>query len=563
MGSPWRETAVVAILTLVCLVPFADKAFHIDDTLFVYAAEQILNQPLDPYGFDVNWDGRTMPMSVVTKNPPLTSYYSAIVGSLFGLTETPLHLAFLLPAVAVALGTLALGRRFSPAPRVAVAVALATPVFLISATNVMSDVLMLAFWVWAIVFWDRGLRDRAFSRLAVAGVLIALAALTKYFGVALVPLLLIYTLLDSRRAWSRGWIARSAVALMIPILTLAAYQIFMALQYDRNLLIDAVDFAAKVKPSDQGQSFVSLVTALALAGSGCVSVALFGLIGLGRRARWIVAGVIGVWVVPLVLVAPFESGFDLWPVVAGSLLWQVTLWSAVGVLILTLPAIDWLRERSADSALLGLWVVGTFVFAGFVNWSINGRSILPMVPAVGLLVARGLGSANRSRRRNAALVAATIASATLALLPTWADYRQANISRDAVVLLRETIDRSGGPGGATVWFQGHWGFQYYAERAGMQAIDRFDPAVERGDWLVVPGGNVPVRGAGPGSARLVTSFELSVAPWISTLWFGAGGGFYADFYGPLAFGVGEVPDVPFALLRITNPALVRRERDEP
>ena len=52
-------------------------------------------------------------------------------------------------------------------------------------------------------------------------------------------------------------------------------------------------------------------------------------------------------------------------------------------------------------------------------------------------------------------------------------------------------------GAATVWFMGHWGFQYYAEQAGMQPVvpwynppdDLPMPAPSRlrkGDWLVVP-----------------------------------------------------------------------------
>ena len=61
----------------------------------------------------------------------------------------------------------------------------------------MCDVLMLAFWVWAVVFWVEGMERDDFWRLPAAGLLIALAALTKYFGACLIPLLAVY-------GWMKG-----------------------------------------------------------------------------------------------------------------------------------------------------------------------------------------------------------------------------------------------------------------------------------------------------------------------------------------------------------------------
>ena len=59
-----------------------------------------------------------------------------------------------------------------------------------------------------------------------------------------------------------------------------------------------------------------------------------------------------------------------------------------GLLVFGLVIADLLKHRSAEALLLGLWVVGTFDFAGFVNWTCNGRSVLPLVPAVALLLVR-------------------------------------------------------------------------------------------------------------------------------------------------------------------------------
>ena len=107
----WAALVCLAA-TVLSLAPFANKAFHIDDTLFLYAARQICAHPADPFGFKVNWYGPEMPMAEVTQNGPLASYYIALVASCFGWSETALHLAFLVPAVAAVLGTYFLAARF-------------------------------------------------------------------------------------------------------------------------------------------------------------------------------------------------------------------------------------------------------------------------------------------------------------------------------------------------------------------------------------------------------------------------------------------------------------------
>ena len=79
---------------------------------------------------------------------------------------------------------------------------------------------------------------------------------------------------------------------------------------------------------------------------------------------------------------------------------QLILFIAGGISVLALAIADYRRERDADSLFLLLWVAGTFWFTAYLNWTVNARSILPMVPAVGILLARRLEkhSANPTRQ---------------------------------------------------------------------------------------------------------------------------------------------------------------------
>src|SRR5207253_2580136 len=151
--------AIVAVIA--ALVPFLNKAFHIDDPLFLWMAQQVSQHPADPYGFFVNWYVSAKPMFSIMQNPPLNAYYIALAAKFLGWTELAMHGAFLVPAVAA-------------------------------------------------------------------------AALTKYFGVSLVPLLAVYTVARERRLTSR------LLFLLIPIVSIGIYEAIAKAKYGQGLFTNAM-----------------------------------------------------------------------------------------------------------------------------------------------------------------------------------------------------------------------------------------------------------------------------------------------------------------------------------
>ncbi|MSU59234.1 MAG: hypothetical protein EXS35_13885 [Pedosphaera sp.] len=171
---------VICAIVVACLSPFLNKAVEIDDPLFVWTAKWIQHHPGNFFGFNVNWFGVEMPMGVSNYNPPTTSYFLALVGSVFGWEEIALHGAFLLIAIVAALGVFALAHEWCGHPLLATVVALLTPVFLVSGTTLMSDMPMFAGWIWAVVMWEQGLKSSRLGQILFAGFLTGVAVLTKY-----------------------------------------------------------------------------------------------------------------------------------------------------------------------------------------------------------------------------------------------------------------------------------------------------------------------------------------------------------------------------------------------
>jgi 4-amino-4-deoxy-L-arabinose transferase-like glycosyltransferase len=545
-GSCRPDTWLLIIATVICVVPFSGTAFRIDEPLFIWAARQIVSHPLDPYGFRLIWYTSEMPMSEVTKNPPLASYYIAVAGSLVGWSETALHLSFLLPALGVVLGTYRLARRFTRSPLLAAAATLLTPGFLVSAGTVMCDTMMLAFWVLAAILWMEGLDSAKPLYLGASGLLMAATALTKYFGASLILLLLIYSLARKRRLGKWAWY------LLIPIITLAAYQFWTHAIYGRGLLMDAAAYATFTEGTEAVSKLAKALVGIGFVG-GCIMPGLTFAPLLWSRKQLFIGFILGAVAALTVGTGWMNSGalvmHDHWMLIS----MQLALCIAGGGSVVALAAEDIRKRRDPDAVFLALWVFGTLIFASFLNWTINARSVLPLIPAAGILLARRMDSLAPTSSRPPAIRAAMAlaASGLLSLGVVWADAALANSARSAATLILEkTKNETRG-----VWFQGHWGFQYYMERLGAQPYDLERSDLHAGDVVVVPENNTNASRLEPERVASYDTFEVDIPKYLATMQPEVGAGFYAYEWGPLPFAFGRVPPARYHLLRIADSAV--------
>jgi 4-amino-4-deoxy-L-arabinose transferase-like glycosyltransferase len=524
------QRSLVAAAILACLLPFTGKAFHIDDPLFIWIARHIVSSPLDPYGFSVNWALTELPVSEITKNPPLTSYGLAAVGSLVGWSEAALHVAFLVPAVLFGLGTFELARRLGPRPLTATLAAVLTPVTLVCAGGVTSDVPMLAFWVWSMVLWHDGLDRGDHVRLAAAAVLVGLGALTKYFCAALLPLLVLYALL--RREPAKRWVWHFA----IPVSFLTAYQIWTDARYGRGLLLDAAEYATNFRAREAIPFLDRSLTGLAFTG-GCMLSAL-ACAPLAWPKKGLVAGglaAIGGGALLAIRATAIPEDARLSIGIHGA------FFIAGGLCVLALAIAEAIRERDAASIVLACWTVGTFVFAAFVNWTINGRSILPLVPAAAILLVRRLERRAPSRRGIA--VALGVAGAVAAAVAV-ADAQLAGVQREASLEIR------GRTRGRTVWFEGHWGFQYYMEGWGARALDLKAMDARPGEVVAFGYNNTAIVGLPKSMTGPTERFDVGPPFFAATMRGSAGAGFYASVFGPLPYRFGRFPPERYSMIEV-------------
>ena len=534
-----RELACLSLLTIALLLPFVGKPLHVDDPMYVWTAKYIVEHPLDFYGLTVNWIGKLEPMAVANKNPPGVSYWLALVGAFLGWSEPALHAGMLVPAVLLVVGVWLLARRLGGPPILAGLCLLAMPGFLVSSTTLMADVLATALWTWALLAWVVGVQEERTGWLLAGSLLAGLCILTKYVGLALIPLLLVYSWVKRQRS------GVGTLLLLLPFAIALAYRAQMISHY-------AVDpfsvgsFVREAREFSKASAFEYPWIGLSFLGGACLpSLLLAGWI-FGRRTL-VLAGLSILLVAAALISLRTLGGYPLVSElgVRRGLVAHLACFIVSGGLIVLLIFRHVVRQRTAEAILLALWICGLFVFASILNWTTNVRALLPVAPAVAILLAteawQGDGSALFGSQRG---LLAMLGISTLAgLLVAQGDQAFARSARDAALeIAREDV----GIGRRPLWFQGAWGFQYYMEREGARKIDWQRGGVLPGERIVQPDFNTNLMFL-PFSARLLTEHRTAVHAVAQTLSWKAGAGFYTDLSGPAPYVFGFPADQVYSV----------------
>lgn len=516
----------VAILCAACcalLAPFINKAVHVDDPLFLWSARQILRDPLRPYEFEVNWAGGSgITMWSETKNPPLVSYWLAAAIGLWTEDEMVMHLWMWPFAVGALIATWALARRHVREPLWPALALLVSPAFLVSATTLMADVPALALLV-AGYFMNVEGTDRENNLLSAAGaVVLGTASLAKYMATGGIALAALYCALSPKaRLRSLAWLGLS----IAPLALWATYGL---------ALHGAPHFAQAIEFSAQKISLVGVISraiaTLAFIGGGAVWLLVLAIVQRRRGRLLTLATIVSASCCAAVAVL----GLRLYPTgvrlpVHGHLL--LFGFAFLGTLAIHLA----LGERNrpvARRTVLQVWVVAVVFFAIALNWTVNARTVLFLMPPLAILT---WGTIERVGLHRAFTIAAIGLSAAISLVIAFTDTRMANSYR----AMARDLDYPFGQ----VLFPNHWGFQYYMEQRGFVPIDFMPRTIRLHERDLVVAAELATA-SGPWFGLMNKMREVDSVPvlWplrLHTMDLRSGAAFYSSLYGPLPYAFGS------------------------
>jgi 4-amino-4-deoxy-L-arabinose transferase-like glycosyltransferase len=338
--------------------------------------------------------------------------------------------------------------------------------------------------------------ERQSLTLAIAaGLLTGLAMQTKYTAF-LVPGVMFFWSATTGR-W-RCWPLAVAVAVGL----LVAWEWFIATKYGASHLELA---------RQNDRELLTKISQLPFLFSHLGGLTVFG-IGIGMAAlglrRSLVWGAVAVmllsYVALIVFDVTFTSPVHRDPPVQFQLveaLFNGVAFVGCVVVVLTVWTLRRIErgDRRPETTFLLLWlgleVAGFLLLAPFPAV----RRVLGVGLVLSLLVARLAARRALYLWKRGPLRGLVLGSVVLGFAVAARDLAEARVQLQGAEIAAEWIAEQGGRG--KVWYVGHWGFQFYAERLGMKPVvpryDRppdpngpipFPPATvfEPGDWIVVP-----------------------------------------------------------------------------
>jgi hypothetical protein len=216
-GLPWTAMALAALV----LLPFLQKAYTIDDPVFLREAQNLLTHPLHPSAFEMVWASeRRLRASEFLPGGPMVAY-ALLPLALAGWREWAGHLLMLAYFAAAIAGTAVLGRRFGLSPWAQQAAALLTasaPVALGMAGTMMPDIPALMFIVLGMERLLAWIERHRWEAGCLAAVFLALAVLSRINLLVLLAIAGYYALRQSwvhRRDWHNVLPVLAAGALVL------------------------------------------------------------------------------------------------------------------------------------------------------------------------------------------------------------------------------------------------------------------------------------------------------------------------------------------------------------
>jgi hypothetical protein len=481
--------AWAAALAFLAVLPFSDKAVHQDDWAYLRVAGLMLEHGSDVFEVTTLYQGRPISAGQGVLHGPVWMAMLALAQSFGAAAERVAHLLSAGFLALLAGATASIAGRLGARPLLTGLTLALAPAPWVLGTSLMTDLPMLALFSASIAVALGGIARANVRLLWCAGLLGALAALTRYHGLAIVPLLAVLPLVV-------GGGGRALLpALGAGTLFAGALTLLLAATGRWDMLRATEELSRAVV--DREACLMSTVAAIGGVGLGWAIGALTApgaaLRLLVENRRTALAAGLGAafgawlaWRAPQVVDAPLEgvnrvlqpTFFVLGGAALGAMLGP---WLALIELFGGRVSPGEWRARHGLQAWLALWSLG-FAFAAWMTVPFGStRYVLPALPGVFLLLGRGFAASLPPRAAWTALAA----TAVLGLGATVADYRAAAIYPRLARTVAEAHESGGAWGAGRTWIWGELGFRWYLERvAGLEVLPSDSSAPRPGDRIL-------------------------------------------------------------------------------
>ena len=517
-----KDNFYLIIFFLVVTFLFMNKPIFQDEELFVRIGQSIIEKGGEYYNFYGSKEKGLIHDSMY--NPPLSCYIVALASLIIKDNIFFYHFIFMFPAIFLILGILKLAKISHIKEEnclYSALFAIATPAFMVCSFAVMSDIMMTALYTWAIYFWIIGEQKNKWKYYFISAFLISLSFLTKYFGITAIPLLMVFSIVQNKT------FKKEIFVLLIPVAVLIFFEILTSYLYGNGLISKALLYPVK----ENSLSFRRIIVGLSFFG-GCFF--------------WLI---IELKLIPVLISAIFVYFINIddlfWIPISPIAKVQLIFFSSMGLSGLffigkkVIPKSIKNYEQRPYLVLFLLWIGGTWFFSSFINWTVNVRTMLPMIAPISIIFSEFYCVTIQKRKKLFLLFSSFIVS----FFVQYADYEFAVSQKTAANIIIQKI------GTKECYHQGGFSFNYIMEMSGSKKLDYNSPPIlDKDTLLIIPENNCNVYWPGDMENYNIDIITIKMNIPVTIMSRQTGAGFHGS-WGPLPFSFGIPPPNRFFIFQ--------------
>lgn len=460
---------IIGILWVFLTLWNINKPFHIDDTIYLEISQWIELNPLKPMSGLINWYGTLQP-NYEFNNPRLFMYLQAIWGKIFSYSEISFHILISLFLGWSLIRFYHLSVIFnSTIPAYLTLIFGLSPALLIG-QNVMIDIPLIALWL-EFFYWTFNKNINYTKRIFFSSIIASIAFLTKYTSILLFPVLII-NILYSKRLINFLW-------LIIPILFVSLWCLFNIYDFGNIHLLNLPS-----KPFWIERYIETFVGIFVYTGIIFFPIILIIFSNFKNKKKLshlptiFILGICMLW--PTLLVLNFF--FEIDKIFYNKLFFISSLFSGL-IIIIFLLIKNLFKSKNLllqkNNIILNYWIFSIPMFIIFFSPFLATRHLLLIFPALILFFTENIESVLLKRKKLSIIL--FIVFLMNANIFAKSDYWLAKLYKNqAEIISNDLADYE------KVWFNGNWGWQWYAKKNGMIHFSSTDHKMVSGDVIIIP-----------------------------------------------------------------------------
>jgi 4-amino-4-deoxy-L-arabinose transferase-like glycosyltransferase len=528
-----NEIFIIVCISILVVLPFIRQAYHIDDWVFLTAAEKYNASGFQSINGTSTQDGMVFPNYYITHPLLYPLFLSVIIKIFHAANESILHLISIFYLAIIGFSSLIISRRYSKQALWITAFVLGIPAVMLMSHLVMSDIPTLAFFLLALALHFEGVQKKSVLLFIFSGIAAVISIGFSYQALFIILLLIFYNVQKK----TKGIIFYLSV--IIPAFCFIIWSLFTWEKFGIPHPFVAFVLAGDYDKRTFAGFFTKLIgniNSLGAAGIFPVFVLLTYLFKSQFRNLLFLS-----FTLSLILIFIFVPGYSL----AEQILFSIYFTAGIFILLrITALFIGSLLNKNSENLYLSAWFLAFFFAVALLMPLGISRYLLPAFLPLIIIVVNDI---KNLFELNFKIIAAGGIAATMVwgILCSTADYNSAGIYRQFAQEMKLKY------GYKTVWFSGDSGFKWYMEKEGFNYLLQNDDRPKSGDIVIIPQQSWPINiNFLLKELKVINKIDYPSQLPVKTMNLASHAGFYAELNALLPFSITRSPYEIFSIYEV-------------